>query len=163
MNRVLAPTDVAPPKVSPFIWPGILIALPMSVVVASAITAVFIFRHPEGIVAEDYYKQGKAINAQLAKFERARNLGLDQLDVQRTQSGLTITFPGAKANAGIVEFTFAHPADPTRDRKYTIAPSASGHYDVALEKPFTEKRRVLATDIPLKEWRAEAVLPSVAN
>lgn len=158
MSRTLASTDVEPPKVNPLVWPGILIALPLSVVVASAITAVFIVRHPEGIVAEDYYKQGKAINAQLAKFERARSLGLDQFDVQRTQSGLTIKFPDEKANAGIVEFTFAHPADPSQDRKITAAPNAESRYEIALDKPFVERRRVLATDIPLKLWRAETVL-----
>jgi uncharacterized protein len=158
MTHAIAPSIEAPPKVNRLVWPGILIALPLSVVVASAITAIFILRHPEGLVAEDYYKQGKAINANLAKVERARALGADRIDVQRTAHGLEISFPAAKAELGIVEFTFAHPADPSQDKKIAMTPNAEKRYVIALDKPFDERRRVLATDIPLKLWRAETVL-----
>jgi uncharacterized protein len=152
--------NVAPPKVNPFVWPGLLIALPLSVVVACAITAIFVFRHPEGLVAEDYYKQGKAINANLAKYEYARQIGADRILVQSKTHGIEVSFPEATTALGIVEFTFAHPADPSLDRKYTITPNAEKRYVIALDKPFEERRRVLATDIPLKQWRTETVLPA---
>lgn len=158
MQSSYAHTAAAPAKVNRLVWPGILIALPLSVVVASAITAVFVIRHPEGLVAEDYYKQGKAINANLAKVERAQHLGFDHFDVKRTQSGVEIDFPKATAGLGVVEFTFAHPADPSQDRRIVVNAGAGKRVTISLEKPFMERRRVLATDLPLKEWRGEAVL-----
>ncbi len=148
----------APDKVNWLIWPGILIALPLSVVVASAITAVFIVRHPEGLVAEDYYKQGKAINARLAKTERAHQLGFDRFEVKRTQTGVDVEFPHASTGLAVVEFTFAHPADPSQDRRFVINAAAKNRVSIPLDHPFTERRRVLVTDLPRKDWRAEAVL-----
>lgn len=158
MQSSSAHTADAPAKVNRFVWPGILIALPLSVVVASAITAVFVIRHPEGLVAEDYYKQGKAINANLAKVERAHRLGLDHFDVKRTEGGVEIDFPRATIGLGNVEFTFAHPADPSKDRRVVVNAGSAKRISIPLDKPFTERRRVLATDLPLKEWRGEAVL-----
>ncbi len=158
MNNATTPSIEVPPKVNRLVWPGMLIALPLSVVVASAITAIFVVRHPEGLVAEDYYKQGKAINANLAKAERARQVGMDRIDVKRTANGLEVSFPAATTELGIIEFTFAHPADPLQDRRITTAPNAEKLYIIALEKPFTERRRVQAIDLPLKQWRAETVL-----
>ena len=48
-------TSTVPPivPVSRWIWPGILIAGPASVVVACIITAFFVVQHPDGLVASD--------------------------------------------------------------------------------------------------------------
>jgi hypothetical protein len=54
-------TTPTPVPVSPWIWPGLLILGPASVVVACVITAYFVLQHPDGLVATDYYKAGQAI------------------------------------------------------------------------------------------------------
>lgn len=144
-------------RVNPWVWPGILIALPCSVIVASAITAVFIVRHPEGLVADDYYKQGKAINANLSKLGRAQEVGAGQVVLRKQPGGVLLSFPAATSDLGALEVVFAHPVDPARDKTFVLAPSAIGRYDIALDNPFTERRRVLITDLPKKRWRSEAV------
>lgn len=57
-------------------WPWILMAGPAVVVVAGFVTLWLAVRSEDGLVADDYYKQGLAINKTLARDERARILGL---------------------------------------------------------------------------------------
>ncbi len=147
----------APPRpVSPWIWPGLLIAGPAAVVLASIVTAYFVLQHPDGLVASDYYKQGKAINAQLAQLERGRQLGMDVFTVRANGTEATLVFPHGR-ETGSIEVTLAHPVDPDRDVRQTVAPSAPGRYVVKLSTPLAERRRVIVSDAPARSWRAESL------
>jgi uncharacterized protein len=158
MSETLEHSLKSPRPVSRWIWPGLLFIPPGFVIVASVISAFFLVGRPEGLVASDYYKQGKAINAQLAKLAHARTLGLDSVVFERTSSGLVATFPRAATSANLVEFVFAHPVDESLDVRRTVSPSASGSYEIALDSPFTERRRVIINDASYKQWRVETLL-----
>lgn len=158
MSHPVVASSQSPVPVSKWIWPGILIALPASVIVASAITAVFVVRHPEGLVAADYYKQGKAINAQLAKNARAEALGFDVVVFEKTVGGLVARFPRARAPLAAVEFVFAHPVDESKDVRRVVPAATDGSYRITLNEAFAERRRVVITDVPLKQWRTEALV-----
>ena len=152
-------TTTVPPivPVSRWIWPGILIAGPASVVVACIITAFFVVRHPDGLVASDYYKQGKAINAQLAQLRRAEALGLSTMKMLATDKAVLITFPDSPLRDGI-DVVLAHPVDADLDIRANVSPNADGAYEIALQKKLTERRRVIVTDAPVRSWRVESLL-----
>ena len=57
-------------------WPWILLGLPGSVVIAGIVTLVIAIKNEDGLVAEDYYKQGLAINQVIARETNAERLGL---------------------------------------------------------------------------------------
>lgn len=57
-------------------WPWLLIAPPAVAVLGGIATVTLAIRSNDGVVAEDYYKQGMAINQQLARKERAAALGV---------------------------------------------------------------------------------------
>lgn len=57
-------------------WPWLLMSLPATAIVAGLATWLIAFRSDDGLVAQDYYKQGLAINRVLARQERAIQLGL---------------------------------------------------------------------------------------
>lgn len=57
-------------------WPWFLIALPAVAVVGSIAAAVLAWRTGDEVVETDYYKRGLAINQELARRERAAQLGL---------------------------------------------------------------------------------------
>ena len=57
-------------------WPWLLMAGPATVLVAGAATTWIAFASSDGLVAEDYYKQGLGINRRLAREEAARKLGI---------------------------------------------------------------------------------------
>src|SRR5215211_869284 len=48
-------------------WPWILIAGPLTVVIACMATAVIAIRSDDGVVAGDYYKRGLLVNQRLPK------------------------------------------------------------------------------------------------
>ena len=49
---------------------------PAAVIVAGAATMWIAFHSTDGLVADDYYKQGLAINKRLAKEDEAQRLGI---------------------------------------------------------------------------------------
>ena len=57
-------------------WPWMLIALPASAVIASFVSLYFAVHDPDGLVVDDYYKQGLAINQVLARDRAAAKMGL---------------------------------------------------------------------------------------
>ena len=153
------PTNIDPVivPVSRWIWPGILIAGPASVIVACIITAYFVIQHPDGLVASDYYKQGKAINAQLAQLRRAEELGLHTMKMVATDRAVLITFSDS-ALRDRIEVILAHPVDPNLDIRADVSPNAAGTYEIALPKKLSERRRVIVTDSPVRSWRVESLL-----
>jgi uncharacterized protein len=152
--------------VSPWIWPGILIAGPAAVVLACMITAAFVVQHPEALVASDYYKQGKAINAQLSQLSHAESLGLSTMTVAATDTMFTVRFPDAKARGSMnaperIEIILAHPVDASRDLRALASPSASGAYEISLPRKLVERRRIIVTNSPARSWRVETLfIPS---
>jgi uncharacterized protein len=147
----------APVPVSPWIWPGLLILGPASVVVACIITAYFVLQHPDALVASDYYKAGKAINAQLSQLDRAKQLGMDTMKISVSDTVVTLQFPDAR-DTSMIDITLAHPVDPDRDIRKTLSASASGIYVVTLPASLAERRRVVVTDSPAHSWRVESLL-----
>jgi len=57
-------------------WPWFLIAGPGIVIVASFVTLGLAIKSDDGLVADDYYKQGLTINRTLAQSDLAGSLGL---------------------------------------------------------------------------------------
>ena len=59
-------------------WPWFLIALPATAVVGGIITAILAVRGFDGPVVADYYKQGLAINEEVARAQLARELAISR-------------------------------------------------------------------------------------
>ena len=67
------------PPVTPWYrqaWPWFLISLPATAVVAGSFTFYLAARDWDGPVAQDYYKQGLAINEELSRSTKAKDLGV---------------------------------------------------------------------------------------
>lgn len=110
------------------VW--LLISGPAIVVVAGFITLFIAWHSEDGLVADDYYKRGLAINRTLAREARAQALHLSaslQLDNDRVVVQLT----GAP-DAAPVMLRFVHPARADRDRAIALPASAQGRFEAAL-------------------------------
>jgi uncharacterized protein len=57
-------------------WPWLLMAGPFVVVVAGFVTLYLAIVHNDGLVADDYYKEGKAINRSLKRDTAAADAGI---------------------------------------------------------------------------------------
>ena len=82
-------------------WPWILAAGPAIVVVAGFITLWLAIKSSDGLVAEDYYRKGLAVNQTLAQSERAVKAGL--------QAGLRITSDTLSLRLSAVDASFILP------------------------------------------------------
>ncbi len=67
--------DTPPPWYKQF-WPWFVIALPATSVIAGIAIVIIASRGADGLVVDDYYKTGLAINQVIARDQQAEKLGL---------------------------------------------------------------------------------------
>ncbi len=94
-------------------WPWLLIAGPGIVVVAGFVTLWLAIASDDGLVADDYYKRGLAINRVLERTQRAAALGLSAtVDVDAGGAArVTLVSPSrdAAATPTVLKLVIAHP------------------------------------------------------
>ena len=132
------------------LWPWLLISGPAAVLVAGAVTIWIAFASADGLVAEDYYKEGLRINKVLAREEAAKRLGISTR-VQLEAQTVTVHLKGAAPEA-----LFVHLAHATReglDQRLRLAPAGSGIYEAEMV-PLAPGRWSVIVEDPRATWRA---------
>ena len=130
-------------------WPWILMSGPAIVLVAGVITTWIAFDSADGLVADDYYRKGLAINKVIAREEKARSLGLTA-DIDSSGGRLRVRLAGDAPEA-----IFAHLVHATRsgfDARLRLARGADGLYEAALPA-LPPGRWRLALEDPRGSWR----------
>jgi len=124
-------------------WPWILMAGPATVVVAGLITAWLAVRSDDGLVADDYYKQGLAINKVLSRSEAAAHRGITA-ELRLADGRVRVLLSGA--GDGPLTLRLAHPTRAGMDQSVDLAmvrpgvyegrlnPMPPGHWHVVLER-----------------------------
>jgi len=111
-------------------WPWFLILLPGSVVVAALATLFIAQRGADDLVADDYYRQGLAINRQLALGERAADLGISaELSLDTDRVDAHILGPVEETQ---LELSLSHPLEADHDVELTLARTGPGRYSATL-------------------------------
>ncbi len=132
-------------------WPWILMSGPIAVVVAGAFTTVLAVRSADGLVAEDYYKRGLAINRTLARAESARRLGV-RASASIGEGRVRVSLSGPVRDAAL-RLTLVHPVQAERDARVELRPAgAPGEYEAALPAGVAAPRRIVLED-PSGVWR----------
>ena len=132
-------------------WPWILMSGPAIVVVAGAFTAFLAVAGADPLVADDYYKQGLAINRVIAKEERARSLGVSA--TARFEAGrVRITLSEAALDPQRVRLKLAHRTRASEDRSLVVERVAPATYEAAFEAP-REGTWVVHIEDPASDWR----------
>ncbi len=129
-------------------WTWFLIAPPATAVLAGIATIWIAVASADGLVAEDYYKQGLAINKLIAREERARTLGI-AARVEIGDGRMRVRLEGASPLA-----LFVHLAHRTRagfDQRLRLAPVA-GAYEAEMAPLAPGGWRAHIED-PRGEWR----------
>lgn len=130
-------------------WPWLLMSGPAAVLVAGAVTMWIAFASADGLVAEDYYKQGLAINKRLAREEEARRRGIEAV-VKFTDGKIIVELKG-EAQAAL----FVHLAHATRagyDQRLRLVPAGAGVYEATLPPLAAGRWRIVIED-PQGAWR----------
>lgn len=143
-------------------WPWILMAGPAVVVVAGIYTAYLAVSSSDGLVAEDYYKQGLAVNKTIASSEYARKHGL-AVAMRVTADGFAMTL-SARDNDFVAPkslvVTLSHPTRAGLDQTGVLDRVGDG-YAGKLRLPASGHWLVLIED-EHKSWRlmGNVVLPA---
>jgi hypothetical protein len=130
-------------------WPWILMAAPAAAVLAGAATVWIAIDSADGLVADDYYKRGLAINQVLALEDNARRLGV-RARIEAGDGRLRVALAGAAPEALFAQL--AHATRAGYDQRLRLAPSAPGIYEAELPPLAAGRWRVVLED-PRREWR----------
>ena len=156
MNAVTAPRDLpmSPKKWYREPWPWILASGPALVIVAGIATAVVAFTGADGLVADDYYKQGLSVNRQIARDAAASELRIEG-ELQAGGGKVTLALRSAAPLPDRLTLRLAHPARAADDRTVHLARRADGLYEAPL--PELGATRWLAI-VETAQWRVSATL-----
>jgi len=110
-------------------WPWFIMAFPASAVVAGIATVIIAVKNPDGLVDDDYYKAGLAINKVLARSEQAARLGLRaQVQWQPDDASLTVALHGQGTWPDRLRLRLVHPTRAGFDEEVPLLRQADGRY-----------------------------------
>ena len=130
-------------------WPWILMAGPASVLAAGAVTIWLAVASADGLVADDYYRRGLAINQDLRLQQQAVRRGIEAR-VKLARGVLRVSLSGAAPEA--LFWQLVHATRPGFDQKLRLARVAPGVYEAQL-LPLPPGRWRLLLEDPRREWK----------
>jgi len=140
-------------------WPWFLISLPLSVVIASIVTINIAIKSDDGLVSDDYYKEGLAIHKDAASRTRAKTLGIvGNLGYDPETGAVTIRFGRQlQTEENLLSLRVTHPTLPDQDQEVALTPLGDAAYTGRLEPmgPANWKLEVHPAD---ESWRIEGRL-----
>lgn len=104
-------------------WPWFVFGLPGITVIAGITTVIISIYYADSLVADDYYKEGLAINANLKKENLAQELGLSMdffIDKQKTQVAVELHNPQAVSLPSMLQLKLVHPVDSDFDMTFPL-------------------------------------------
>lgn len=136
-------------------WPWILIAGPAIVIVACIATVWLAVISNDGLVTDDYYKQGLTVNQRLQRDHQASTLGL-HADIMRSGLNvrLLITAQAEAAMPDAIVLKLAYPTRAGQDQALKMVSEGQGFYGGKLTADLTGRWLVSIED-PAGQWRLQ--------
>jgi len=112
----------------PWVW--LMIAFPMSAVIGGMITIYLAVSTSTGLVVDDYYKRGKAINLDLARDDAAARYQLRAtIDLDMRDNLVQLQLESASASLPkMLTFSLLHPTQPGHDQVIMLRHAGDGVY-----------------------------------
>lgn len=134
-------------------WPWLLMAGPAIVIVAGIVTLWLAVVSNDGLVTDDYYKQGLAVNQRLQRDHKAGGLGL-HADIMRSGDKVRLLL-GADGQVNLppaITLKLAHPTRSGLDQAVQMVAEGQGFYSGKLTGELAGRWLVSLED-PAGEWR----------
>lgn len=137
-----------------YFWPWFLIAVPASSFVMAYFLVGFATNTQDSLVVDDYYKEGKAINANRQNVRTAKRLGI-LTDLTIDKGNIALTFhAGIPENGNALNLTFYHVTLAQKDFSIMLTRDANGIYRAYTEQPLSGKWRISLTPLD-EEWKVQ--------
>lgn len=135
-------------------WPWILMAGPVVVIVAGIITAWLAIRSNDGLVVDDYYKQGLSVNQQMQRDRAAGELGVTA-DVMRADLQVRLLVnAGNQALPEKLVLKVTHPTRAGMDQNIALKRESAGVYGGILAAEISGRWHVVLEE-PSGQWRLQ--------
>jgi hypothetical protein len=150
-----------PVQVTPWykqFWPWFLIAVPLSSFIVGFTVLHLAINTSDSLVVDDYYKQGRSINARLDKIENAKKLNILPAITITPDGNLSVRFiSGQPRSNKALKLTFYHVTLKNRDMEILLSSDASGVYRGFTQHPLAGKWRM--TLMPIDEtWKMQQLV-----
>lgn len=146
----------------PLVW--MLIVIPGSAVVAGFYTLYLAIVSFDGMVVDDYYKQGKEINLVLERDQKAGTLGLSadaRLDRNEKLVKLVLASTSKQFEfPSRLKLSFLHSTRAGNDQQIALVMESHGHYRGVLPELVPGRWDVLLED---SQWRLVGNLPKATD
>jgi uncharacterized protein len=134
-------------------WPWLLTLAPLAAVGMGVVMVVLAVRTHDGLVADDYYKQGLAINQTLDRERLARTLAIAaRLEFAEDRRRVRLVLEQRGAEPAALLLTLAHPTRIGLDQQVLLVPNGPRMYAGALVAP-TSGRWHLVLEDDDRTWR----------
>lgn len=126
-------------------WPWIVMAIPGTSVVLGILLVAIAATNQDGLVAEDYYKRGLAVNRVLERERRAAELDMNA-QVLFGDSRVRVFLQGEGVETPVLKMHLVHPTLAEKDVSVTLTPMARGWYEGVLSRPAAMRWQVQLED-----------------
>ena len=133
-------------------WPWIIISLPATSVVVGMTLLYFAITSADGLVVDDYYRQGRAIDQTMARSLLAGDLGLvADLSVRTDRVSVNLSAHNSADLPEALIFTIIHPTRAGMDQAVRLAGN-SGVYSGPID-PINIGRWRIQIEDESRSWR----------
>lgn len=109
------------------VWPWVLIGMPAASVVIGFTLLYFATLDPDGLVVDDYYREGRAINQNMARQREAERLGLEgEFDLDLENGTARLRLSDAAEDVSRVQLRLLHPTRAQHDLEGILYRDLSG-------------------------------------
>ena len=138
-------------------WPWFLIAVPFATLIMGGILLKLSISTEDSLVIDDYYKEGKAINASLDKEAQAKRKNITT-DLTITDGSIALKFhSGIPQDGNALKLNFYHVTIKERDVSVLLSRDANGIYRGFVDADLSGKWQVSLTPID-ESWKIQNTL-----
>ena len=144
-------------------WPWFLISLPAAAVVAGIVTINLAIKTDDGLVKDDYYKEGLGLHKDAARVKTAQQLGVvASLTHDPEQARVTVQLnDAAVGQLDELTLTLFHPTKHSQDQQIVIKSLGNRRYRADIAKLESANWKV-SIEPTTRQWRISGRL-SVPN
>ncbi|UXY13977.1 FixH family protein [Chitiniphilus purpureus] len=137
-------------------WPWFLMSIPALAVVGGIVMLYLAITSNDGLVSDDYYKEGQAINEQLDRDRGAARLGL-HAQVLLADNGKDLRVVLDRPTSAALRLKVVHPTRAGLDQTVALKRETERLYTATLAVPLTQPRWRVELADAAGTWRLTGV------
>ncbi|MFN6972144.1 MAG: FixH family protein [Rheinheimera sp.] len=141
------------------VWPWVLIAIPFATMLKAVHSVYLMNQQSPDLIVDDYYREGRAINMNLAKYREAASRNL-QANILVAANKAILKFESSPILDATLQLRFVHNTVAAYDFEVKAERSGENLYVAELPRTVTGKWNLIVTD-QTEQWklRASFLLP----